>query len=301
MVTDAASRGWSGGVRQHVRALVPTLAPAERRVAEALLADPSVVVEKTITEVAQACQTSETTVVRFCRTAGFRGYPELRLAVATELGRDHARRPQDRAPGTDIGRDDTLEDLVRKVAYTDTRAIEETVDELDLGTLAQVIEAVATARRIYLFGLGASTFAAQDLQQKLLRIDRVALFITDPHLTLASSALMTGDDVAIALSHTGDTAEVVTWLGEARRRDATTIAITNYAKSPLSTHAQLTLITAAQESRFRSGAMASRIAQMAVIDCVYLGVAQRTYDASVAALTTTHDVVHPSHTPPPSP
>ncbi|WP_216844023.1 MurR/RpiR family transcriptional regulator [Phytoactinopolyspora alkaliphila] len=288
-------------MRQHVRALVPTLAPAERRVAEALLADPSVVVEKTITEVAQACQTSETTVVRFCRTAGFRGYPELRLAVATELGRDHARRPQDRAPGTDIGRDDTLEDLVRKVAYTDTRAIEETVDELDLGTLAQVIEAVATARRIYLFGLGASTFAAQDLQQKLLRIDRVALFITDPHLTLASSALMTGDDVAIALSHTGDTAEVVTWLGEARRRDATTIAITNYAKSPLSTHAQLTLITAAQESRFRSGAMASRIAQMAVIDCVYLGVAQRTYDASVAALTTTHDVVHPSHTPPPSP
>ncbi|NDL58357.1 MurR/RpiR family transcriptional regulator [Phytoactinopolyspora mesophila] len=293
MATDATPRGWSGGVRQHVRALAPTLAPAERRVAEAILSDPSFVVEKTITEVAQACQTSETTVVRFCRTAGFRGYPELRLAVATELGRDHARRPDDYAPGTDIGREDTLEELVRKVAYADTRAIEDTVDELDLDVLGQVIDAVVDARRVSLFGLGASTFAAQDLQQKLLRIDRVALFIADPHLTLASAALMTTDDVAIALSHSGDTDEIVAWLRHAHQNAVTTVAITSYAKSALAAHADLVLTTAAQESKFRSGAMASRIAQLAVVDCIYLGVAQRTYDASVAALASTHQVVHP--------
>jgi DNA-binding MurR/RpiR family transcriptional regulator len=292
MATVATPRGWSGGVRQHVRALAPTLAPAERRVAEAILADSSFVVEKTITEVAQACQTSETTVVRFCRTAGFRGYPELRLAVATELGRDHARRA-DYAPGTDIGRDDTLEELVRKVAYADTRAIEDTIDEIDLDVLGQVIDAVAHARRITLFGLGASTFAAQDLQQKLLRIDRVALFIGDPHLTLASAALMTDDDVAIALSHSGDTGEIVAWLRQARQNGVTTVAITSYAKSALTAHADLVLTTAAQESKFRSGAMASRIAQLAVVDCIYLGVAQRTYDASMAALASTHQVVHP--------
>ncbi|WP_166355799.1 MurR/RpiR family transcriptional regulator [Phytoactinopolyspora limicola] len=292
MATGANTRGWSGGVRQHVRALAPTLPPAERRVAEAILADPSFVVEKTITEVAQACQTSETTVVRFCRTAGFRGYPELRLAVATELGRDHARRPDDHAPGTDIGRDDSLETLVRKVAYADTRAIEDTIDELDLDVLGRVIDALVHARRINLFGLGASTFAAQDLQQKLLRIDRVALFISDPHLTLASTALLTREDATIALSHSGDTAEIVAYLRHARQRGATTIAITNYARSPLTTHADLVLTTAAQESRFRSGAMASRIAQLAVVDCIYLGVAQRSYDASVAALTSTHGVVH---------
>ncbi|MQA17482.1 MAG: SIS domain-containing protein, partial [Pseudonocardiaceae bacterium] len=155
-----------------------------------------------------------------------------------------------------------------------------------------VVEAVATARRISLFGLGASAFAAQDLQQKLLRIDRPALAVTDPHLALTSAALLTAGDVAVAVSHSGETAEVVGWLRVAREHGATTVAVTNYAKAPLSEHAGLLLTTAAQESTFRSGAMASRIAQLAVVDCIYLAVAQRSYDASVAALTATHHAVH---------
>lgn len=289
---ESAEQAWSGGVRHRVRALVPTPAPAERRVADALLANPSVIIERTITEVAAACRTSETTVVRFCRTAGFRGFPELRLAVAAELGRDTARHVDDRALGTDLGRDDTLAEIGRKVAYADTRAIEDTIDELDLEQLEQVVTAVAAARRISLFGLGASAFATQDLQQKLLRIDRPALAVTDPHLALTSAALLTAGDVAIAVSHSGETDEVVGWLRGAREHGATTLAVTNYAKAPLSEYATLLLTTAAQESTFRSGAMASRIAQLAVVDCIYLAIAQRSYDLSVAALTATHHAVH---------
>jgi DNA-binding MurR/RpiR family transcriptional regulator len=281
------------GVRQHLRAMLPTFPPAERRIADAILADPSLVVTKTITEVAQACRTSETTVVRFCRAAGFKGYPELRLAVATELGRDTARQPGDSAPGTTISRDDTLDKLVRKVAYADTQAIENTIDELDLDQLERAVTSIEGARRINLFGFGASMFAALDLQHKLLRIDRTALAITDPHLAMASAALLTPDDVAIGLSHSGETAEVVDFLARARERQAATIAITNYAKAPIATHADLVLTTAVLETRFRSGAMASRIAQLALVDCLYLAVAQRSYDDSMAALATTYDAVHP--------
>lgn len=289
---ESAEQAWSSGVRRRVRALVPTLAPAERRVADALLTKPSLIVERTITEVAAACHTSETTVVRFCRTAGFRGFPELRLAVAAELGRDTARHDGDRALGTDIGRDDTLAEIGRKVAFADTQAIDDTIDELDLEALEQVVAAVTAARRISLFGLGASAFAAQDLQHKLLRIDRPALAVTDPHLALASAALLTAHDVAIAVSHSGETTEIVGWLRVARDHGAITVAVTNYARSPLSEYACLLLTTAAQESTFRSGAMASRIAQLAVVDCIYLAVAQRSYDASVTALTATHHAVH---------
>lgn len=294
MAADAqrAVRPRHGGVVHHIRGLAPELAPAERRVADAIVADPDLVVSTTITALAQQGRTSETTVVRFCRRAGFSGYPELRLAIAAELGAAGARAAAAVAPGTDIGRDDTLEDLVKKVAFADIRAIQETVDHLDLSQLDEVIEALSHARRISLFGLGASAFAAQDMQHKLLRIDRIALAIPDSHLALGSAALLTGEDVAVGLSHTGETAEVVECLRVAREHGAKTIAIVNYPRARLTRHADLVLTTAVRETRFRSGAMASRLAQLAVVDCIFLGIAQRSYDATVAALTTTHHAVH---------
>lgn len=279
-------------VIQRIRQLAPDLAPAERRVAQAIVDTPRLVMSTSITELAALGATSETTVVRFCRRAGFRGYPDLRLAVATELGGDLARTGGTLAPGTDIDRDDTLEQLVRKVAFADVRAIEETVERLDLAALEQVIDALATARRISLFGLGASAFAAQDLQHKLLRIDRMALAIPDSHLALGSAALLGRQDVAVGLSHSGQTTEVVECLTVARRHGATTVAIVNAAPSPLTEQADLVITTRVRESKFRSGAMASRLAQLAVVDCVFLGIAQRSYDASVAALTATHETVH---------
>lgn len=281
------------GLVQHIRGLVPVLAPAERRVAEAVINDPQLVVSTTITELAVQGNTSETTVVRFCRRAGFSGYPELRLAIATELGADNARSRPTIAPGTDIDRDDSLEELVNKLASADMTAIRETMEHLDIEQLDQVIQAISKARRVSLFGLGASAFAAADLQDKLLRIDRMALAITDPHLALGSAALLTDRDVAVALSHTGETAEVVSWLRVAREHGARTVAIVNYPHSPLAGLADLVITTQARETRFRSGAMASRLAQLTVVDCVFVGIAQRSYDATMAALMTTHRAVHP--------
>src|SRR3954449_9759496 len=65
-----------------VRGAMPSLRPAEQRVADAVLADPAKISESSITAVARQCQTSETTVLRFCRALGLAGYPELRIALA---------------------------------------------------------------------------------------------------------------------------------------------------------------------------------------------------------------------------
>jgi DNA-binding MurR/RpiR family transcriptional regulator len=279
------------GIQAHLRSLAPSMAPAERRVAEAVLADPAVTVEKTITELAVACQTSETTVVRFCRTAGFRGYPELRLALATELGRDAALSSGRERLGADISRSDSLDDVVEKIGYADARGIEDTVRQLDRAQLAATVDAVAAAPRITLFGLGASGFAAADLHRKLYRIGRNAMVFADSHDALVSAALLERGDVAIGLSHTGTTVETVRVLQEARRHGAVTVAITNFAGSPLARSADLTLTTAVRETTFRSGATASRIAQLAIIDCVFVAVAQRTYDVTLTALQRTFDAV----------
>lgn len=279
-------------VHGRIRALLRELAPSERRLAEAILSVQADVVEMTISEISAHCHTSETTVVRFCRNTGFKGYPELRLALAGELGRARAALGENVELAADISRDDPLAQLVGKLAYAEKRAIEDTVEQLDLTVLDKVIDAIGNARRIHVYGLGASGLAAQDLQEKLLRIDLMAYTVPDPHLALGVAALLGPGDVALAVSHSGETADAVDFLRTAAKRDAATVAITNSPRSSVARAASLVLTTAVGETVFRPGAMASRIAQLALVDCVFLGVLQRWYDRASVALAETHNAVH---------
>ena len=272
-----------------IRALAPSLAPAERRVAERVLADPAAVAASTITSLAKECETSETTVIRFCRAVGFTGYPALRLALAAENGRGDADDSRDLTG--DIAADDDLDKVVAKIAFADARAVEETAQQLDLDALHAVIDALVGARRVDVYGVGASGFVALDFQQKLHRIGRVAFAWTDPHMALTSAALLTPDDVAVAISHTGATRDTIDALKKAQEAGATTVALTNFPRSPLAQLGDHVLTTAARETTFRSGATASRLAQLTVVDCVFVGVAQRTFETTQHALEVTHDAV----------
>ena len=273
-----------------VRGALPSLRPAERRVAEAVLADPAAVSESSITAVARRCQTSETTVLRFCRALGLGGYPELRIALARAAQWEESDR--DGAPVTgSITATDSLADVVAKVTWADARAIEETGGALDLGQLEAAVSAVAGAGRVDIYGTGASALVGQDLQLKLHRIGLVAFVWSQYHQALAAAALLGPGDVAIGVSHTGTTADTVDALQVAREHGATTVAVTNFARSAIAEQADLVLTTAARETTFRSGAMSSRIAQLAVVDCLFTAVAQRSYDRAVTALESTYGAV----------
>jgi DNA-binding MurR/RpiR family transcriptional regulator len=272
-----------------IRSLLPGLAKAEQRVAHVVLEDPGGVARRSITEVAESAGTSETTVTRFCKAVGVSGYPELRIALAADTARAEART--DRDMGGDIDPTDDLAQVVGKVAFADARAVEETAEQLDVASLRQVVEAIAGAARVDVYGVGASAFVALDLQQKLHRIGRVCFAWSDTHIMLTSAAVLNRGDVAVGISHTGATTDTVEALREASDRGATTVAITNFPRSPIAEVADLVLTTAARETTFRSGATASRIAQLTVIDCVFIGVAQRHRDSVLAALDTTYSAV----------
>lgn len=274
-----------------IRSLLPALPPAERRVADAILARPSETVSVSIGGLAELAATSEATVVRFCQKVGFDGYPDLRLALASEIARSAAEGRLDRIVGIDIGPDDSLGDIVAKVGALDSEAIADTVDQLDVSELADVVNLVAESRRIELYGIGASGLVAVDLEQKLRRIGLSAAASTDGHAALTSAAVSTADDVVIGISHSGQTLDVIEPIEQARLQGAATVAITNYPRSPLSRAADLVLTTAARESAFRSGAMSSRAAQLTVVDCVFIGVAQRNYDDTLLALDRTYSAV----------
>jgi DNA-binding MurR/RpiR family transcriptional regulator len=272
-----------------IRSLLPGLARAEQRVAKVVLENPSTVARRSITEVAEAAGTSETTVTRFCKAIGVGGYPELRIALAADTARSEVHA--DRDLGGDISPTDDLKTVVGKVTFADSRAVEETADQIDIDVLAEVVTAVANAGRVDVYGVGASALVASDMQQKLHRIGRVCFAWNDTHIMLTSAAVLSPGDVAIGISHTGATTDTVEALRVAREHGAITVALTNYPTSPISDVADLVLTTAARETTYRSGATASRIAQLTIVDCLFIGVAQRHMDATIKALDSTRDAV----------
>ena len=270
-----------------LRGIRPSLSPAEDRVAEQVLDDPRAAAALTISELASAARTSETTVLRFCRRLGLPGYPQLRLGLAAESAQPRTTSAQ----RSDISANDSIDDIVAKVSFADASAVEETAQQLDRASLVAAAAAIAEAKRVDIYGIGASAIVGTDLQQKLHRIGVVAFAWNDPHISLTSATLLGKGDVAIAVSHSGTTSETIEALDAAHDRGATTIAITNFPVSLLAAHADLVLTTAARESPLRSGATASRIAALTVVDCLFVGVAQRNFSRTTRALERTRSAV----------
>jgi DNA-binding MurR/RpiR family transcriptional regulator len=272
------------------RGLLPSLSPAERRVAQVIIDERAAAARLTITDLAERARSSESTVIRFCRAMGFTGYSQLRLTLAAETG-VAGDTAGDEQVGSDINESDDLTQVVKKIAFADARAVEETASQIDVAVLEQVVDLVAAARRVDIYGVGASAFVAADFQHKLHRIGRTAFAWSDMHVALTSAALLDERDVAFGISHTGITTDTIEAFETAGRHGARTVALTNFPKSPIAQAADLVLTTAARETTFRSGAMASRLAQLTVIDCVFVGVAQRTYQQTRAALDATYEAV----------
>ncbi|MET3803273.1 DNA-binding MurR/RpiR family transcriptional regulator [Nakamurella sp. UYEF19] len=275
-----------------LRSLAPTLVPSLQRVAARILEDPGGVAAQTISELARAADTSESSVLRLCRQLHVAGYRDLRVALAAESGRERALS-DNRQVGGDIGRTDDLESIIDSVTFADRQAIADTARTIDREALARAIALVVGARRIDIVGVGASAVVALDLQQKLHRIGLIAFTWSDTHAALTAAALLGSGDVMIGISHTGVTRDTEEAIVEAGRHGAKTIALTSVSRSPLARRVDVLLVTAARETTFRSGATSSRIAALSVVDVLFVAVAQQRYDATVSALEATRRAVIP--------
>jgi DNA-binding MurR/RpiR family transcriptional regulator len=271
------------------------LSGALAQVAEAVLADPAGASRATITELAERVGTSPGTITRFCRALGFGGYQELRVALAEEAGRAAQGRWN-----TDIGReihqDDKTDRVLEVLLAANIRALEETAAQLDLPAVDAVVRDLVDARQVHLFGIGTSGVSAEELRLRLFRIGVPCWAWSDVHNGLTSATLLDGRDVAVGISESGRVNETHDFLHEARRRGATTVAITGDATSPLAAAADLVLTTAARPTEFRSDALAGRHAQFLVLDVLYARFAQVTADRTMTLLERTAGAVAPHRT-----
>jgi DNA-binding MurR/RpiR family transcriptional regulator len=256
-------------------------------VAELVLTDPASAARSTIVELAERSGTSPATVTRFCRALGFEGYADLRLSIAGETGR------ASRAGGwtDDIGREiqptDPLERVLGQIMAADTRAMHDTVSLLDLREVERAADAIAAASRVDIYGASGSALVGAEMQFCLHRIGVAAWAWTDVHNGLASSALLRPGDVALGISHSGQTRETIEMIAEAGSHGATTIALTSFARSPLTDVADIVLLTATQATTFRPDALSARHPQLVVLDLLYIAVAQRTHERAHASFQVT--------------
>lgn len=264
---------------------------AETRVAQAILANPHIVIDNPITEVARLCGTSPATVARFSQSLGYSGYREFRFDLVGTSGREQAELDRSNVLTGDIDPADTVADVAAKVLFQETQAIEHTLRELDLVAVDRIRDALVASADTVVAGFGSSGLTAHDLNMKLLRIGRRSVYHADIHLALASTALLKPGSVMVVISHSGITPEIVGLLVEARRAGATTVGITNDPGSPMAELCDHVLITQARENAFRSGATASRTAQLAVVDVLFVRIAQGLFDPMSESLSLTREAV----------
>jgi DNA-binding MurR/RpiR family transcriptional regulator len=274
-----------------LRARLPEFTGALRRVAEQVLTDPAGAARATIVELAERSGTSPATITRFCRAVGFEGYADLRLAIAGETGR--AARSAGWA--VDIGREiepsDPLERVLGQIMAADTQAMRDTAAMTDLAEVERAADAIAAANRVDIYGASGSALVGAEMQFSLHRIGVAAWSWPDVHNGLASAALLREGDVALGISHSGQTRETIEMIAEAGSRGATTIALTSFPRSSLADVADIVLLTATQATTFRPDALSARHPQLVLLDLLYIAVAQRTHARSHAAFQRTAQAV----------
>lgn len=279
-----------------VRTLAPSMTRSMQRVAETVAGDPAGCAALTVTGLAERTGTSEATVVRTSRLLGYPGYRDLRLALAGLA----AHQASGAAPAVtaDIAVDDPMTDVILKLAQDERQSLADTAATLDPSQVEAGVAALAAARRIDVYGVGASGLVAQDLVQKLLRIGLLAHAHSDPHLAVTNAVQLHPGDVALAITHSGRTVDVIEPLRVAFERGATTLAITGRPDGEITSYADLVLTTStARESELRPAAMGSRTGQLLAVDCLFIGVAQQTYETAAPALAASYEALAHRHSP----
>ena len=261
------------------------------RIADLVIAQPSTPVESTITELASRAGSSPASVTRFCRALGFSGYPQFRVAIATELGHLAA----DSAWRMDIGAEfkptDSPETILRTLLNVHVRGLESTREGIDMDAVGRVARAITTSSHVDIYGLGGSAGIAYEFQRRMHRIGISAHAWSDVHDGLASATLQDDSSVAIGVSSTGQTNETVQMLTEAGVAGALTVAITHDDESWIAGVADVSITTAPPVGYLRPDDMSVKHSQLFVIDLLYLLIAQQMFEPATRRLAATATAV----------
>lgn len=271
------SKGSYSSTSLRIRSIYDVLGKAEKRIANFLLENPKEIIRFSITELAEKSNVSEATVVRFSRKLGFKGYQELKITFAQEIVSPLQSIHEE------VTEDDKIPEVVEKIFQSIIQTLNYTKEVLDQKQLEKAVELILQARKVVVFGLGNSAPVALDAQYKFIRAGIECSVYSDNHMQAIVASHLLPEDVVIGITHSGSSRDIVEALQLAKECGASTICITNYGKSPILKYSDIHLFTASQETQYRPFALASKMAQLGIIDTLYVYIAlrkkEKAYDA----------------------
>ena len=277
--------------RFKLKEMLNTLTSKEKVLAQFIIEFPSEVVNMSIAELANACDTSISTVVRLCKSAGYNGYKAFSRDLSIDIVQSSsAEEYGDIRPGSSV------EAVMNAVCANDMHAIENTMAVLELGELERAVAAMIAARRVDFYGIGSSGHVAMDAYNKFVRINKLSMSTNDPHQQILNASQLSMGDVAVLISYSGTTKDILETADIVRQTPATLISLTKYSKNPLAKLADICLYSSSADALVRSGAMGSRIGQLTIIDILYTAVASSEYTQVKSQLDRTRLASAKKHT-----
>ncbi len=233
---------------------------SEKKVADWLFSHSGEVLPYSITDLASKCESSEATIVRFSKRLGCRGYQDLKLTLAKE----HEKKVV--APV--ITKDDDCFSIFEKVCNDAYMSLERTKKTLSAENMSRAMEAISSARRVVLIGLGTSAQVAEDASNKLLRAGCNSSAYADTHMQAIAVSQLKAGDVVIGISQSGSSKDIVESMKVARAHGATTISITSKERSPIARQSDILLLTDTEETMHSTLGLNSHISRLILIDAL---------------------------------
>ena len=254
-----------------LRSAYPGLTKSEKAIALYISEHRDSIMEQSISTIAGATSSAEITVSRFCKKLGFQGLQSLKVALAAEV-HSPAVAYQSIRP------EDSVRDIAGKMFQNIMDGLQDTLKILDFQAVEKAAKTMMAARRIAIYGFGNSATVCRDMETRFLRFGMVVQAYADSHMQVTSASLLNHRDLAIAISHTGASRDLLETVHVAQSRGAKILAITSYAQSPLAKTADIALIGMGREIHYQSEAVASRLVHMAIADLLYMAIAMHMPD-----------------------
>ncbi|MGL4848663.1 MAG: MurR/RpiR family transcriptional regulator [Clostridium sp.] len=240
---------------------------SEKRIGDYILKNYREFIELSSKEIGEKTDTSGATVVRFCKKIELDGLDKLKIELAKEIENESEIEEIDPI----LHEDDSVKDIVKKVYSNVDIALKRTLELIDIDNLEKILKEIRRAENIYIYAIGASSLSAYDLYHKFNRVNKRCFFNFDANMNLEFSAHTNQNDIAIAISYSGQSKEVNLAVENVKKNNTKVISIVKEGDSKLKSLSDYTLNIPNNEKRIRVGAVSSKFSQMFYADLLYLG------------------------------
>lgn len=232
---------------------------------------------KSITEIAEEVSLGEATITRFSKKLGFSGFPEFKVTLAKKLSRESGKNVINAV----VKLDEPVKETANKLFESHVKVIKETLNNLDYAEVIRARELFLNAKKIYFFGIGNSGIVSMEANYKFMRIGMNTVSISDSHTMRMLSAIVGRGDLIFAISHSGETKEIIESVKLAKKNKANIISLTESRENTLKDLSDINISYVSMETIFETGSILSKLVQVFLIELIYAEVIKESYEESI--------------------